>query len=122
MTVPLLGSSAAQARQQQRQAAETPAVTEAVTAFIICVMPDGSYRPEYDLDAAVTTERLPTRHEVIAGCEVVASSAKLDMVTEAVTMNVVGNLGRMQSDPNYHAMIAQAREQAAAAMQAAGGS
>lgn len=119
MPVPVLGSSAAKMRDVQRTAAETPAVIEAVTAFIVYATPDGRYLPEYDLDAPLTVTRPPTRHEVIAGCEIVTADTRLQMQTEAVTANVLMNFARMQGDPNYHAMLAETRAQAEAAMHAA---
>lgn len=121
MTIPLLGSDAAKARSQVRQAEQVPAVIEATTAFIVYVTPDGRFLPEFNLDAAITAERPPTRHEVIAACAVIAGDTRLQMQTEAVTANVLMNFARMQGDPNYHAMLAETRAQAEAASRAAAG-
>ena len=120
MDIPVLGSDAARARNQIR-AQETPEVIEAVTAFIIYATPDGRYLPEFSLDAPLTVSRPPTRHDVTAGCAVVAAEAALGAQVEATTANVLGNLARMQGDPNYHAMLEGARAQAQAAMDAAAG-
>lgn len=119
MTVPLLGSDAAKARNQARQAEQVPEVIEAVTAFTVYVTPDGRFLPEFSLDTAITTQRPPTRHDVLAGCAVVAHDISAQMQIEGTTASVLGNFARMQGDPNYHAMLEQARTQAEAAMNAA---
>lgn len=121
MDVPVLGSGHAKAREQVRQAEQVPAVIEAATAFVIYVTPDGRFLPETDLDAPVTITRPPTRHDILAGCAVVAGDIRLQMQTEAVTANVLMNFARMQGDPNYHAMLAETRAQAEAAARVAAG-
>lgn len=120
MEVPVLGQDAARVREGVRQQ-EAPQVIEAVTAFLVCITPDGRYIMETDLDVPVTADRLPTRHEVIAACQVIASDTLRRTQTEELTMNILGNFSRMQTDPQYLSMVAMARAQAEAATAAANG-
>ena len=122
MPVPELGSAAAKVRNQMRQLDDAaPEAIEAVTAFLVWITPDGRYIMDTDLDRPVTADRKPTKHEVIAACACVSNDMRRQMQTEEVTMNVLGNLSRMQADPNYHMMLAQARAQAETAAAVAAG-
>lgn len=119
--IPALVSSAAKARQQVRQHEEPEGPIEAVTAFLVYVTPEGACIMDVNIDLPLTVERPPTRHEVIGACENVKADIDRQMATEQVTMNVLGNLSRMQADPQYHIMLSQARAQAEAAAAAANG-
>lgn len=120
MDIPALGAAAAKLREQVR-AQESPQAVDAVTAFIVYITADGRYLTAADLDAPVTSERPPTRQEIIAACEAVSSEIKRLNQTEEVTMNVLGNLGRMLGDPNFHMLLTQARQQGEAAVAVSGG-
>lgn len=118
MEVPALGSAQARLREDLRKQ-EAPEAAEAVTAFLIWITPDGRYVMSTDLGYPVTAGRAPTRQEVIAACEVTAGDMRRQAQTEELTMNILGNLSRMQADPQYHMAIEQARAQAGAAAAAA---
>jgi hypothetical protein len=118
--LPALGADAAKIRQQARQQEQAPdEPVAAITAFLVYLTPEGRYLMEADLDRPLTTERPPTRGDITAGCQNVLDDARRQAQTEEITMNVLGNFSRMMSDPNYHAMVEQARTQAAVAMGAA---
>lgn len=117
--VPVLGSGAAKLREDMRTQQEAPALIDAVTAFLVYITPDGRYIMDTDLDSPVTTARTPTRHEIIAACANVSNDTRRQMQSEEVTMTILGNLSRMQADPNYHMAVEQARAQASAAAAAA---
>lgn len=120
MELPALGASAAKQREQLRISEQAPdEPIAAVTAFLVYVTPEGRYAFDPDLDRPVIAERPPTRGDIVAACTNVLTDITRQAQTEELTMNVLGNLSRMQADPNYHAMIEQARVQAAAAVQAA---
>lgn len=122
MEVPALGSSEAKARDNLRRSQEEPDEPVAVaTAFLVYITDDGRCVMDSNLSAAIIPDRAPSKHEVIGACENVINDLRLQMQTEAITMNVLGNLSRMQADPNYHAMVAQAQQQARAAAVVAGG-
>ena len=121
MDVPALGSAAARLRQDQRKQAEALEAIEAVTAFLVYLTSEGRYVMDVNLDSPVTAERTPARHEVVAGCQNIADDLRRQAQTEEITMNVLGNFTRMQTDPQFHAMIASARAQAEAAAAVASG-
>jgi hypothetical protein len=121
MQVPELGSGAAKVRTQMRQQETEPETAEAVTAFLVYITPEGRVIMDANLDAPVTALRPPSRHEIIGACRNVANDVARQMQTEEVTMNILGNLSRMQADPNYQAMVAEAQAQARAAAAAASG-
>lgn len=121
MDVPLLGQSAAKARDDVRKHADEPRIIEAVTAFRVLITPDGRCLMEPDPDAEVITERAPTSHDVISACTAVITDVTRMMLVQDTVVTVLGNMSRMHADPQYQQLIEQAREQARIAAAAAAG-
>jgi hypothetical protein len=123
MEVPALGPAAAKLRAGLREQphAGPAAPVEAVTAFLVYVTADGRYVLETSLDAQVTASRPPTRDEVIGACQKVADDMRRQAQSEEITVNVLGNISRMLSDPGFHALVTRARTEAEAAAAIASG-
>lgn len=121
MDIPILGEAAARARTAQQPADEKPEFIDAECAFIVYQTPDGAWVATADLDIPVTVERPSTRHDIIGGCEVAKHDQIRQMATQETTMNILGNLQRMMTDPQIQMQAMQANEAARAAAAAANG-
>lgn len=109
-----LGSMSARAREQQREmerlaAEKANAPVEAVTGFLVYIMPDGSINMSADLNIPLTVTRPPHADEVRAACAVIpvdmANQETAMFIVQNTVANVLMNLGRMTQ--------AQAEQQAA---------
>lgn len=120
MELPALGSDAARVREQSRRQEQAPdEPVAAVTGFIVYITPDGRYLMDADINKPVTVQRPPSRDEITATCGNIRAAVLAQAQTEATTMTVLGNMSRMQADPQYQMMLDQARTQALAAAAAA---
>lgn len=127
MDIPILAQGAAQQRQhefraqQQQQQNEEPVAVEATCAFIVYQTTEGTWVATQDLDAPVMPARSATPSDIASGCGRVKEDLLCRTVIEQTTLNILGNLQRMMTDPQIQMQAMQANEAARAAAAAANG-
>lgn len=86
-TVPLLGQ---QPQQQTNTPSEKP--IEYTTAFMVLVSKDGTYELETDINRVITTDRIPTSHEIKGSMSTILSDMESQESAMLAAQMTVGNL------------------------------
>jgi hypothetical protein len=108
--VPNLAQQAAQARAQQQEQARAPKVVEAVTAFVVYVLPDGRVGSTADLDQAITKQRDPGAEEVAYACLQVHDELQLQRTAAMTSVETINRSMQLNAQMRAQAEAQQTQQ------------
>ena len=103
--MPLLVPDGNAARKPVEQpVAEEQAPIDAVTAFIVFKLPDGSTVMHHDINLPITVQRPPSRDEVKGMCSNAVDDINNQEQAMLTTQQVIGNLMQMNQQAQRQSM------------------